>query len=93
MQDRLREIVGQLLDGGDMAYFVGYGGAAEPYRVVPCFVAEKAEAFADAVAQLLTDGERWRELSAGGRRFAERELSPAARDAEIAELYEELARD
>jgi glycosyltransferase involved in cell wall biosynthesis len=56
-------------------------------------VAESAEAFAEAAARLLTDGERWRELSAGGRRFAERELSPAARDAEIAELYEELARD
>lgn len=56
-------------------------------------VAEKAAAFADAVVRLLTDGERWRELSAGGRRFAEREVSPAARDAEIAELYEELARD
>jgi ferredoxin len=41
MQDRLREIVGQLLDGGEMAYFIGYGGAAEPYRVVPCFVTEK----------------------------------------------------
>jgi glycosyltransferase involved in cell wall biosynthesis len=56
-------------------------------------VAEKAADFADAVVQLITDGERWRELSAGGLRFAERELSPAARDAEIAELYEELARD
>lgn len=56
-------------------------------------VAETAGSFADAVARLLTDGERWRELSAGGRRFAERELSPAAREAEIAELYEELARN
>jgi formate dehydrogenase subunit beta len=44
MQDRLREIVGQLLDGGDMAYFIGYGEGAEPYRVVPCFVTEKSEA-------------------------------------------------
>ncbi len=56
-------------------------------------VAESAEAFAEAAARLLTDGERWAELSAGGRRFAEREVSPAARDAEIAEIYEELARD
>ncbi len=56
-------------------------------------VAETAEGFADAVVRLLTDGERWLELAAGGRRFAERELSPAARDAGIAELYEELARN
>lgn len=56
-------------------------------------VAETAENFAGAVVRLLSDGERWRELSAAGRRFAERELSPAARDAEIAELYEELARN
>lgn len=56
-------------------------------------VAEGAREFADAVAELLTDAARWRELSAGARRFAERELSPAARDAEIAELYDELARD
>jgi glycosyltransferase involved in cell wall biosynthesis len=56
-------------------------------------VAEKPEEFAGAVARVLTDGERWNELSAGGRRFAERELSPAARDAGIVELYEELARD
>jgi ferredoxin len=44
MQDRLREIVGQLLDGGDMTYFIGYGEGAEPHRVVPCFVTEKSEA-------------------------------------------------
>jgi len=41
---------------------------------------------------LLTDGEFWRRLSEGGRRFAERELDPAVRNAEIAELYAELAR-
>jgi glycosyltransferase involved in cell wall biosynthesis len=56
-------------------------------------VAETPEDFARAVVKLLTDGERWSELSAGGRRFAERESSPAARDAGIAELYEQLARD
>jgi glycosyltransferase involved in cell wall biosynthesis len=56
-------------------------------------VAEGAREFADAVAELLTDDERWAELSAGGRRFAEREVSPPARDAGIAELYDELARD
>lgn len=56
-------------------------------------VAEKPEEFAGAVARILSDGERWNELSARGRRFAERELSPAARDAGIVELYEELARD
>ncbi len=56
-------------------------------------VAETAAGFADAVVRLLTDGERWRELSRGGRRFAERELSPAARDDEVAQLYDELARN
>jgi formate dehydrogenase subunit beta len=44
MQDKLREIVGQLLDGEDMAYFIGYGEGAEGHRVVPCFVADKSEA-------------------------------------------------
>jgi glycosyltransferase involved in cell wall biosynthesis len=70
------------------------GGEGIPARdEAEIVVAEKPEDFAEALARILTDGERWRELSAGGRRFAERELSPAARDAGIVELYEELARD
>jgi glycosyltransferase involved in cell wall biosynthesis len=55
-------------------------------------VAETPEAFAAALARLLTDADEWRRLAEGGRRFAERELDPAVRDAQIAELYDELAR-
>ena len=55
-------------------------------------VAETPAAFADALSRLLTDGEFWRRLSEGGRRFAERELDPAVRNAHIAEIYAELAR-
>jgi glycosyltransferase involved in cell wall biosynthesis len=55
-------------------------------------VAETPEAFAAALTRLLTDGEAWRRLAEGGRRFAERELDPVVRDAQIADLYEELAR-
>jgi glycosyltransferase involved in cell wall biosynthesis len=54
-------------------------------------VAETAEAFAAALTRLLTDGEAWRRLAEGGRRFAERELDPAVRNGQIAELYAELA--
>jgi glycosyltransferase involved in cell wall biosynthesis len=60
---------------------------------VEIVVAETPAGFADAVVRLLSDGERWRELSRGGRRFAERELSPAARDDEVAQLYDKLARN
>jgi glycosyltransferase involved in cell wall biosynthesis len=55
-------------------------------------VAETPEAFAAALTRLLTDKETWRRLAAGGRRFAERELDPAVRDAQIADLYEDLSR-
>jgi glycosyltransferase involved in cell wall biosynthesis len=55
-------------------------------------VAETPEAFAAALTRLLTDGEAWRRLAEGGRRFAERELDPVVRDAQIADLHEELAR-
>jgi glycosyltransferase involved in cell wall biosynthesis len=55
-------------------------------------VAETPDAFAAALARLLTDGEAWRRLAEGGRRFAERELNAAVRNAQIAELYDELAR-
>lgn len=55
-------------------------------------VAETPEAFAAALTKLLTDVEAWRRLAEGGRRFAERELDPVVRDAQIAELYDELAR-
>lgn len=55
-------------------------------------VAETPEAFAAALTRLLTDGDEWRRLAEGGRRFAERELDPAVRNAQIAELYDELAR-
>jgi len=55
------------------------------------FVAETPEAFAAALTQLLTDAETWRRLAEGGRRFAERELDAAVRDAQVAELYDELA--
>jgi len=69
------------------------GGEGIPARDgAEIVVAETAAGFADAVVHLLTDGERWRELSQGARRFAERQLSPAARDDEVAQLYDELAR-
>ena len=55
-------------------------------------VGETPEDFAAALIKLLTDRETWRRLSAGGRRFAERELDAAVRDGPIADLYDELAR-
>lgn len=54
-------------------------------------VAENYEGFAAAVGSLLTDRGRWEAVGAAARRFAERELSPAARDAAVADLYAELA--
>jgi formate dehydrogenase subunit beta len=43
MQDRLKETVRQLIDAGDMAYFIGYGEGGQPHRVVPCFVTDGSE--------------------------------------------------
>lgn len=43
MQDRLREIVKQLLADGAIEYFIGYCQGSEPYHVVPCFVSEEDE--------------------------------------------------
>ncbi len=54
-------------------------------------IADADADFALAVTSLLTDRERWRALAAGGRRYAERELAPAARDEQVAAFYAELA--
>jgi glycosyltransferase involved in cell wall biosynthesis len=54
-------------------------------------VGETADELVAALTRLLTDGEAWRRLSEGGRRFAARELDPAVRNGPIAELYAELA--
>jgi len=54
-------------------------------------VAEDDPAFARAVVRLLTDRGAWDQLAAAGRAFAERELAPAVRDPQLAELYAELA--
>lgn len=48
MQDGLRDVVKELLDKGDMEYFIGYGQGAEPVHVVPCFVEGE-----DEVAKLI----------------------------------------
>ena len=43
MEDKLRDIVRQLLGGGDMVYFIGYCEGAGLHHVVPCFVADESE--------------------------------------------------
>lgn len=43
MQDKLKDIVKQLLVGGDMVYFIGYCEGSGPHRVVPCFVTDESE--------------------------------------------------
>jgi glycosyltransferase involved in cell wall biosynthesis len=55
-------------------------------------VAATAQAFAAATARLLTEPDHWRTLAEGARRFASRELDPAVRADQAAELYAELAR-
>jgi formate dehydrogenase subunit beta len=44
MQDKLREIVKQLLADGEVEWFIGYGEGSGPHPVVPCFVTEEGEA-------------------------------------------------
>jgi formate dehydrogenase subunit beta len=44
VEDKLRDVVRQLLAEGAVEYFVGYCAGSEPHRVVPCFVTEESEA-------------------------------------------------
>ena len=44
MEDKLQELVVELLGDGAMEYFIGYRQGFEPSHVVPCFVTDKSEA-------------------------------------------------